>query len=163
MDFAISKPEKRAGHLYILFGVKSSVISLAAILVPCFLQFSLVAFGQDGADGIDGGLVRLEIISERVEPNGSVGKGGNPVGEGEFVGMNGVAQPTSSMLPVVDPRIKERHEKSADSAKKISVGSCESKSEYLHAILALVLMLLVTAWWWGYGSGRTTGMQACCA
>ncbi len=45
-------------------GFRINVRAFAGILIPCLLQFPLVAFGQDRHDGIDCGFVFLECLCE---------------------------------------------------------------------------------------------------
>ena len=62
--------------------------TLAAVLVPCLLQFPLVAAGQVRTDGVNGGLVPVKVFSECVKTKGIAGDGGNAVRKCGFVDNN---------------------------------------------------------------------------
>lgn len=51
----------------VFFGSQIKVVVFAAIFVPCFLQFPLVSFGQDGVDIGNSSLGIVEVDRKHVE------------------------------------------------------------------------------------------------
>ncbi len=67
--------------LDILFWFKTKDSVLAAIVIPCLLQFLLVAFGQDVANGVNGGHMLLEVSGKSVQGKRIIGDSRDAVGE----------------------------------------------------------------------------------
>jgi hypothetical protein len=120
MKLIRARPQKTAGHHDIFFIIKSSVIHFAAIIIPCLLQLPLVAFGQDGADGVDSGLVDFEIVGESIQFDGVVAKRGNTVRESGFVGMHSISQ---SQIPLQRKSASDPDKRDHDGDKHVSVFS----------------------------------------
>lgn len=66
-------------------------VTFSAILVPCILQFALVAFGQDRADSINSIFMPIKCTTESVATKQVITDCRNFRGESGFVDMNSVA------------------------------------------------------------------------
>jgi len=66
-----------------IFPIKAATFAL--ILIPCLLQFPLIALGQDGTDGINGCLVPFKCDRESVHSVKAIVDGGYFRGEGRFI------------------------------------------------------------------------------
>lgn len=110
------------------------VRAFAAILIPCLLQFPLMAHWKDRHDVVNNGLVPGKRISESTATHKAVSDIGKLCSKGDFVGVNSISQLSSSVLPIVDSRINQGHEENANSTKKVDVGACEKDTKYFHVL-----------------------------
>jgi hypothetical protein len=105
-----------ARGFYKAFVVKAKVSAFAAIFIPCLLQFPLMAFGQERTNGVNGGLVPVEVSGESVNGKGIVGNGSGAVGEGRLEGVNGISNDQVPLQRKGTTKSDERNQDGGESA-----------------------------------------------
>jgi hypothetical protein len=65
-------------------GFRTNVRAFAAILIPCLLQFPLVAFGQERHDGINGNFIFLEGVGESTKTSIAISDAGDFISKRGF-------------------------------------------------------------------------------
>ena len=141
----------RCGHVPLIIIAK--VIALAAILVPCLLQFPLAAFGQDRPDGIDSGLVLKKRAGECVEGERIVAdsgdaarKGGLVLNDGRTKNGNSLTtdgQSVANSLP--RPLRYDANDKHGKKAKAPSLGVSKASDPFDHGLWWLLVGAFVVA------------------
>ncbi len=119
--------------------------AFTAILIPCLLQFPLMAFGQDRADGIDRRLVPLKCAGKCVNGVGAVGDGCNLGGKSGFVSVDGKANGICSISTTGGDYADESKNKRTDDAKEGELFLRERKAEDFHLVIAICVLWWVTA------------------
>ncbi len=73
---------------YIFFGAQTKIVVFTAVLVPCLLQFSLIAFGQNGVNIIDSSLDIVEVNRKHIKSREIIVDVSNLIGKNRFVFNN---------------------------------------------------------------------------
>lgn len=118
------------GSLYKSFVVKSKAIIFAAILVPCFLQFPLLAFGQERTDGVNGSRVPLKVSGECVKTEGIVAESGGAISKGGLEGVNRRAHGITSAVPNSKPLSNQQNEQRSSDTEEQHIGLREGRRHH---------------------------------
>jgi hypothetical protein len=79
--------------------IKAKIIAFSAIVIPCLLQFPLVAFGQGNPSGINGTFVSFECARKSIHCESVVADGGNFGSKSRFVRDDSGANNIPSTAP----------------------------------------------------------------
>lgn len=95
--------QRRIAGSYKFFAFHPNPIVLAAIFIPCLLQFPVISFGQDGANIVNSGLVTAESNRESIHSIKVITDGGNFRSEGGFEDGDSSSNLSSFAPPVGKP------------------------------------------------------------
>ena len=85
------------------FRFKANIFIFAiytTILIPCLLQFPLIAFGQDGHDFVDSGLMNIKISGECIKSKSIIIDSGDTIRKGRLIRKNGATKNCLFVPPV---------------------------------------------------------------
>jgi len=114
--------------------------AFATILIPCLLQFPLVAHGKDGHDVVNSGLVPGKRISESAVTHKTVSDIGKLGSKSSLVTENGGA----NGIPAATPQSKTMISDDANKKKNTSNESDDDWYWYIYLFLPTVMA-------WGAG------------
>jgi len=120
--------------------------AFATILLPCLLQFSLVAHGQERTDSIDRSLMPLKCGKECVNGVRVIGHGSDLWRELRLVGVGGRTDSVHFVTGVCDHETSKKQDQRSSDAEKPQVGGAKDEIENIHFFLSLVPMLLMALW-----------------
>lgn len=129
--------------LDVFLRIKTKSGAVAAILIPCLLQFPLMAFGQDSPDGVNGSPVPVEVSGEGVNGKGVVGNCGSAVGKGRLECVNGWTQGVSFVVEPSEPLPNKHQQQRTSRSGEPQLTFSEGDSVDFHLFAPLLLMWAV--------------------
>jgi len=122
------------------------VRAFATIFIPCLLQFPLMAYGKDGHDVVNSGLMPGKGISESTVTHKAVSDIGKLGGKSSLVGVDGRTNSVQSVPIVYDPEASKKQDQRSGNTEKPQVGGAEGDIENAHILLSVIQMYMVTLW-----------------